>query len=370
MIKYLKNFIKKLILRKGYKTNRHIVVFESDDWGSIRVPNAEILNEYKKNYPSQTLNNYQVLDCLENENDIQNLMSTLKCVKDKNGNNAKFTLNFITANPDFERIKESKLKSFFFEPITETYKQYYGKNNILNLLNYGVKNGVFDVELHSREHLNSTVWLESCLNQENCKFAFDNKMIGVSESHYSEMDTLNLTNEEDLNRLISDSCELFKKYFGLSSESFIPSCYVCDPSTEKILKAHGIKYIQSKHVRNVPDKHGKLHKKITYMGQKNALGQIYTIRNLDFETSKNYLKNDDANQVANSALRSVDELFKMKKPVVICTHRVNFVSGIDKKNAEFGNMCLKLFLQKLTQKYPDTEFMSSIELAKTISHKE
>ena len=34
-----------LYKRRGWTTNRHIVVIESDDWGSIRMPSLEVRNE-------------------------------------------------------------------------------------------------------------------------------------------------------------------------------------------------------------------------------------------------------------------------------------------------------------------------------------
>ena len=31
----------------GWRTNRHIVVIESDDWGSIRMPSKEVYDKLK-----------------------------------------------------------------------------------------------------------------------------------------------------------------------------------------------------------------------------------------------------------------------------------------------------------------------------------
>lgn len=32
----------------GWRTKRHIVVIESDDWGSVRMPSLEVYNQFLK----------------------------------------------------------------------------------------------------------------------------------------------------------------------------------------------------------------------------------------------------------------------------------------------------------------------------------
>jgi hypothetical protein len=50
MIKNIAKSIKQNIINlPGWRTNRKIIVFESDDWGSIRMPHMLIINNNIKN---------------------------------------------------------------------------------------------------------------------------------------------------------------------------------------------------------------------------------------------------------------------------------------------------------------------------------
>ena len=72
MNKYREHILRNIINTFGYKTNRKIVVFESDDWGSIRMPSkfaySNLLNkgiDVDKSYL------YDTLDSLEKKEDLE-----------------------------------------------------------------------------------------------------------------------------------------------------------------------------------------------------------------------------------------------------------------------------------------------------------
>ena len=99
--KYLISYLQNL---PGIKTNRKIVVIESDDWGSIRMPSRKVYDQlFKKGYKVD-LDPYMKYDCMANSNDLEALFEVLSSVQDKNGRNAIITANTIMANPDFEKI--------------------------------------------------------------------------------------------------------------------------------------------------------------------------------------------------------------------------------------------------------------------------
>jgi hypothetical protein len=109
---------------RGWKTKRKIVVIESDDWGSIRMPSKEVVELFKtKNYPLE-INKFTLFDGLERQVDLEELFKVLESHKDKNGNNPVVTACSVVANPDFEKIKKSNFKEYFFEQLNETYKLY------------------------------------------------------------------------------------------------------------------------------------------------------------------------------------------------------------------------------------------------------
>jgi hypothetical protein len=64
-----------------------------------------------------------------------------------------------------------------------------------------------------------------------------------------------------------------------------------------------------------------------------------------------------------NAISKIELAFRFKNPVIISTHRINFVGGLD---VEARNNHLKQFkdlLEKLIKNNPDVEFLSSEELA-------
>ncbi len=103
-----------------------LIVFESDDWGSIRMPSTNAFNKLIKYGIRVDLSDYDRLDILENRSDLEALFDMLDGFKDDMGNNPIFTLNTVLANPDFEKIKKNHFEHFYFEHFFDSYKNYYG----------------------------------------------------------------------------------------------------------------------------------------------------------------------------------------------------------------------------------------------------
>lgn len=67
----------------GWRTKRHIVVFESDDWGAIRMPSREIYEKLQFEGYRVDKNIYERTDSLARENDLMTLLEVLKNTKTK-----------------------------------------------------------------------------------------------------------------------------------------------------------------------------------------------------------------------------------------------------------------------------------------------
>ena len=121
MIDKLKSIISRnLINIRGFRSNRKIVIFESDDWGGIRIPNIKCIDYLRKLNIDVDKCHYMLNDTLENHNDFENIFEVLTKFRDSKNQYPKITANTIICNPDFERIEQSNFEKLFFR-----IKHYY-----------------------------------------------------------------------------------------------------------------------------------------------------------------------------------------------------------------------------------------------------
>lgn len=83
----IKKFIAHNIVNiPGWRTNRHLVVIESDDWGAIRMPSKEVYEQFLKEGIRVDNDPYCRYDSLATKEDLEILFEALQSVKDKMGN--------------------------------------------------------------------------------------------------------------------------------------------------------------------------------------------------------------------------------------------------------------------------------------------
>lgn len=323
--------------RRGWKTNRKIVVIESDDWGSIRMPSREVYNKMLKAGIRVDKCNYCKYDTLASRDDFEHLFSVLRKHKDHNGNHPVITANSIVANPDFDKIKESNFEQYYFETFTETLKYY--PNHSFNAWQEGITNKLFIPQFHGREHLNISRWMS--LLQSNSKevhLAFANKFFGISSTISNEnnpslmaaLDVDSIASQKIMTESLVEGIAMFLQIFEYHSASFIAPNYIWGKEVENVLSKNNIEYLQGGPIQKVPLNGNKYN----YTGRVNSNKQIYLTRNVTFEPSSLFEKD-----WISSSLVQMLSAFKFKKPAIICSHRVNFIGGIfeKKQNKKFGS---------------------------------
>jgi hypothetical protein len=361
-----------LLLIPGWRTTRKIVVIESDDWGSIRMPSLEVFNELKKEGFQPGNDPYLKYDSLASEDDLSALFEVLSSVKDKNGNPAIITANTVVANPDFKKIKESGFQNYYYEPFTETLKRYPQHKNSFSLWQEGIKSRIFKPQFHAREHLNVDQWMMGLKKNDSLLMkAFEYEMISISsipsKLKFSYMESFDFfSTEEDISKdiIIKEGLDLFEHIFGFRSKSFIASCYIWSNKVERVLKQGGVEYLQGISIRKEPkiiDSKHAYKNRLNYTGKKNNLNQKYLVRNVFFEPS-HYPYFDSVNDCMNR----INVAFRWNKPAIISSHRLNFIGSIDEKNRTINLKLLKELLNKIVTKWPDVEFLASDELGKLL----
>ncbi len=368
-LRYLKRRIQNI---PGWHTKRKIVVIESDDWGSIRMPSRTtydylLLQGYKIN-----ANRYEKYDSLESNEDVETLFDALMKYKDSSGNYPIITANNIVGNPDFDKIKESGFKEYYYEPFTETYSGYPNHDRVLCLLKEGWMNRLFQPQFHGRDHVNVTNWLTALQSYDkNIHLAFSKRMISFNAEMYpypkrQYMDALHYKTEIErtyvMNTLL-EGIHLFNKIWGFHSESFIAPCYVWNSEIEDLLTKEGVRYLQGVYVQYENTlSNSNERRRFHFTGQKNQSGQYYLVRNAIFEpTSPKY------NDPVGNCLKEISAAFKCQKPAIICSHRVNYIGGIFPENRTKNIGLLKELLTAIIGKWPDVEFMSSDQLGRLLS---
>lgn len=357
----------------GWRTNRKIVVIESDDWGSIRMPSREVYEEcIKAGYPVDKTE-YERFDSILSQDDLELLFNLLAGFRDKNGNHPVLTANCVVANPDFYKIKKNGYKNYYYELITETFKRYPKHVNNFQLWNEAMKRKIFFPQYHAREHLNVKLFIDALLKGESdVHFGFNNQMPGCvphgvevkGNKYVKATDFTSLEDKEKKLAIYLEGLDIFEKLFGYRSKTVIPPNYIWSPDYNEAVLKKGVMIFQGtrKTLEPIPEGGKKYHS--SYLGMKNNLGQIYLVRNALFEPSLFKL---DIKDPVSRCLFDMSIAFKMHHPAVIASHRINYVGFIDETNRDNNLKMLQELLQKALKRWPDIEFLNSEQLGAIIN---
>lgn len=356
----------------GWRTNRKLVVIESDDWGSIRMPSKEVYEKcLKAGYPVDKIA-FERYDSLLSQVDLELLFNLLTSFRDKNGKHPIITANCVVANPDFVKIKADNFNKYHYELITDTFKRYPCHYNNFNLWQQGIAAKIFHPQFHGREHLNVNLFLNALRKKDkDVLFGFENEMpgcisLGPEIKGNSYVDATFYDSFEGKNEILSildEGLELFRKIFGYWSGSIIPTNYTWSPDFDQMIRDKRVIFFQGIRKIREPIPGGEFKYHTIYLGKKNKLGQLYLVRNVHFEPSLFRLKIKDP---VDQCLSDMQIAFKMHKPVVISSHRINYVGFIDETNRDKTLKMLHQVLTTASKYWPDIEFITSDQLGRII----
>jgi hypothetical protein len=358
----------------GPRSNKKILVIESDDWGSIRMPSRKVFEKLKSEGLKPELDAYLKYDSLAGTNDFNAIFDVLKTVKDKNNNHPIITANAVMGNPDFEKIEQHNFESYFWEPFTTTWQKYPHCAGVETAWKHGQAEKLLKFQCHGREHLNVDQWMLSLQKGDKLvRKAFNNQMISISSQpsnlkfNYMEgLDFFSISEKENKKKVVTEALLEFKNYFGFDSRSFIANCYIWDESVEETLAKLGVIYIQGMANQVIPILNNNIHShqfKKHYLGQKNKFGQQYLVRNAFFEPT--LMPETDA---VSACLKRINIAFRWGKPAIIGMHRLNLMGSIHEGNRTQNLQSFKLLLKEIIKRWPDVEFTSSDEVLNKMKH--
>lgn len=357
----------------GWHTRRHLVVIESDDWGSIRMPSREAYEAFLAKGIRVDKDPYCRYDNLATAHDLANLFEVLSSVKDSEGRHAVMTANAVTSNPVFDSIRASGFEKYFHEPFTETLNRSASHAGAFDLWRQGMAAGLFRPQLHGREHLNVKKWLRSLQAGEPATLAaFDLNTFGLTQiaaptikEYY--MGAFNSDRKEDIESygdIVTEGAGLFERIFGYRATSFIATTYEWSPRLEPHLTRCGIKYLQGTVCQKIPigDDEGVTLWRRCFQGRRNRNGLVYLMRNCFFEPSTK-----PHADCVDDCLHHVALAFRWGKAANICSHRVNYIGSIDEANTDRNLPAFGRLLQAIVKRWPDVEFVSSDQLGDIIT---
>lgn len=361
----------------GWRTNRKIIVIESDDWGSTRVRSNEDTEALiKKGFSFEGKSFYQN-DGLESNEDLVGLYEVLTQHKDKTGRHPVFTMVSNVANPDFEKIEQNDYKEYFWEPFTETLKKYPVHDQVLKLHKEGIDKRLTYPTFHGREHLNVQRWMRY-LQKDNksvhtaFKHGACSIMYGIDNEYLGELPAaFELQFTPDLNyqkSVIAQGLAVFEDIWGFKARYFVPPNGPFNNELEKELFEGGVDYILGEKNQNVPLGDGNYKKNFHYTGMKNKRGQVYLSRNAAFEPC--ILENDSYKDALQKGLKSIERAFRWHKPAIVSSHRINYIGFLNPDNRDNGLRMLDNFLTEVIKRWPDVEFMTSVELGDLMAKKD
>lgn len=357
---------------RGWKSQRKLLVIESDDWGAIRMPNRQAWDRLVAAGIRVDKSRYDSLDCLETKEDLQELLNIIDAHRDTSGRPATFTFNTVMGNPDFELIERDGFERFHHQYFFNSYQHYHGQD-LEGDWCAAMRNSLIRPQFHAREHVNSPLWMADLRSGfRDTRFAFDLGFYGIKTSTSSPRQKNYLAAHwpdtpdhlASIKAILDDGLGQFKKTFGFRPTTYIGCNYVWPHALESHLAGHGVKQLQTQrgHIEPDPILGGATRIRRHYTGQKNRHGQRYSVRNVLFEP---YLgENIDW---ATRALGEVGQAFWAKTPAIVCSHRINYVSGMDLQHRNNSLVQLNRFLRGVLERWPDVEFITSDELSEIMS---
>jgi hypothetical protein len=356
----------------GWHTRRKIIVIESDDWGSVRMPSRSVYERcLKAGYPVDQIP-YERYDSLLSEDDLEGLFGLLGNFKDSQGKPPVITANIIMGNPDFEAIAGENVATYHWEPLERTFARYPRHSRCLALWQDAIGKGLLAPQFHGREHLNVALFIEELRKRDSAAlFALKNHMAGCIPARVPArpnlyVETTRFRSAAEKQYVLQaqlEGLDEFERVFGFRSRTLIPTNYTWSSDFNSAVAQAGVEALQGAPVMKEQQVDGSSIPTRRHLGQRNAERQIQLVRNAFFEPS---LRKGPAEKEVNHCLHRIRAAFQMRIPAVISCHRINFCGFIDERNRDTNLRALQMLLSAITQRWPDVEFMSSIDLLDVI----
>jgi len=341
--------------------DRPIVVFQSDDWGHTCVRSRTHLEAIWSEARVSAIEPW-ACDAQESVADIESLAEVLTGFKDCDGCSPCFTLNFIVHEPAYELIEESGFTRYDSRPHVQA-------DVVSAVRELAQRSGVLEPALHGAEHIAPAQWLARLRSGDpQLRAFFDQRAMpppaliarhpGLGAAYLSD-DDADVSVAPPPKR-IEGAANTFERLFGERPRGFVAPNHAWEPSLEDTLGGCGVEYLQAAHHQyhsRAAFESGKWYRH--QAGARGRAGLRYQTRTVDFEPAVH----PDA---IAAAMQRACLLVERGIPVVINSHRVNYVRGIHSAAAARSLELLKDFIRALINVRSDICFETSASLDKAL----
>lgn len=374
MLNQIKQDAKNLI---GWRTRRKVLVISVDDYGNVRLASKKAREELDR-AGLKAISRFDAYDTLETREDLEMLYEVLKSCKDKNGRSAVFTTFALPCNIDFEQMEEENYSHYRYEYLPQTYEKLAAVHSEAYrgawlLLQEGISKGLMVPQFHGREHFNVKIF-EDRLHRRDKELITSLRSRSLASLSSSDADGPGYTSafgfrsfseNHGFESIIQEGLDAFEKVYGYRAVHFTPPGGGEHHIVHGYSGKHGIAYVDVPMVKNEYQGQGKYQRRFYYTGKRNSADITYVVRNVVFEPTEN-----DAKGAVNHAMKQIEAAFRWNRPAIISSHRVNFCGHVDPRNRKEGLAALEELLKRITNKWPDVEFMSANQLGDLISNAE
>lgn len=356
----------------GWRTKRKLVVISVDDYGNVRLDSKEARERMDK-AGLKIHSRFDAFDTLETREDLEALYEVLSSVKDKNGRHAVFTPFALPCNINFEAMEEEGYERYIYELLPETYTKlsvFYPKayTGSWAAWQYGIQEGLMAPQFHGREHLNLH-YFEELLRKNNpalLESLKNRSIVALPEPSFTSLGWTAAFSFWSLDQLplqqtiLEEGTQAFQEVYGYAPSVFTPPAQQFHPSHYPLLKSLKFLAIDRPLFYQQHLGEGRYQRKLEYMHYDANLSMTKIVRNVVFEPTE---PNTDH---VGKALSQIEAAFRLRKPAIISSHRVNYAGFVDPAYRTLGLGHLQVLLNQIVKKWPDVEFISVAELVDQI----
>lgn len=367
------NQVKSIKNLPGWRSRQRLVVFNVDDYGNVRLASKAAAGALEL-AGLRLEGRFDRLDTLETRADLEELFEVLDSVRDSSGRPAVFTPYALSANPDFQALRDSP-ERYVYEELPTTFERLSAEDpqayeGAWTLWQEGMEKGLLQPEFHGREHLNLRLFETKLKRRDGdlmANIAVDS-MAAISDDpalpEVGFTHAFGIADRADVEahkQILADGLALFARVFGRPAQCFTPPAQRLHPALYGFMEALGIRAIDKPlHTVRRLDR-GKTRREFNFLGRKRGQNHVTLVRNVVFEPNL-YPGTDEVTRT----LSQIEAAFRWGKPAMISSHRVNFCGHIDPANRRAGLSDLKRLLDAILRRWPEVEFLSARELADRI----